>query len=372
MGHQHGITRQGLTRNPYDGFFDRHNYTRSPVLVQWMATLDCPLSCPHCLCGGAEGGEELTTAEAEALLDEIASLDVHELLLTGGEPLARRDLPQVIDMMRERSIRWSLNTAVFPDRASVRAMQAHPPAFVAVSLDGPEAFHDGFRGRKGAFGEAIAALELYAELTDGHAAAGTTVNALNFPLLEQTLCIVMNSRAASWGLHLTFPEGRARGERGLLLSRRQLRRLLSFVEAKRRVLPVVLADEIGFCGEWEPAVRSAPFFCGAGRAQCVVLADGEVVPCSTVDGSESAGNVRNGSLEEIWHRGFARIRNDEPRGKCRDCEYLPACSGGCWLQRRHGEHCFRDVWGSWKRIAAPAGIATCLGLAACGGHPADV
>ena len=370
MGHQHGITRTVLEDNPYDDFFRTHDHTRVPVLVQWMVTLDCPLDCPHCLCAGARSGEELSAGEAEALLDEIASLGVRELLLTGGEPLARADLPRIVEMMRERSIRWSLNTAVRPGSRALRAMQSHPPSFVAVSLDGPEPFHDRFRGRRGSFRESLEALAIYSELTEGHAAAGTTINALNFPLLEQTLAIVMNSRASSWGLHLTFPEGRARGARELQLTRRQLGRLLSFVEAKRRAFPVVLADEIGFCGEWEPAVRQAPFFCGAGRAQCVVLADGEVVPCSTVDARESAGNVRERPLEEIWRRGFARIRELQPEGRCLDCEYLPACSGGCWLMRRHGTHCHRDVWGSWKRIAAPAGIAACL--VACGGPPADV
>jgi radical SAM protein with 4Fe4S-binding SPASM domain len=370
MGHQHGVTHAFLEDGPYDDFFREHNHTRVPVLVQWMVTLDCPLSCPHCLCGGARSGDALTIAEAGTLLDEIASLGVRELLLTGGEPLARADLPRILDMMRERSIRWSLNTAVRPGPAALRAMTLHPPSFVAVSLDGPEPFHDRFRGRAGAFRESLEALAIYSDLTAGHAAAGTTVNALNFPLLEQTLAIVMRSRASSWGLHLTFPEGRARRARELFLTRRQLRRLLSFVEAKRRVFPVVLADEIGFCGEWEPAVRQAPFFCGAGRAQCVVLADGEVVPCSTVDARESAGNVRERPLADIWRDGFARIRDFVPMGKCRGCEYLPACSGGCWLMRRHGTHCHRDVWGSWKRIAAPAGIAACL--AACGGPPADV
>ena len=57
------------------------------------------------------------------------------------------------------------------------------------------------------------------------------------------------------------------------------------------MLPVTIADEIGYCGHWEALVRNEPFYCGAGRAGCAVLPDGEVVPCTTLDISTSAGNV---------------------------------------------------------------------------------
>jgi radical SAM protein with 4Fe4S-binding SPASM domain len=364
MGHHHAWPG----KSPYDGFFRAHNYTRAPVLVQWMATQSCPLSCPHCLCGDERPEPELSTGEVEGLLDEIADLGVLELLVTGGEPLVREDLPEVIQLMAERSIRWSLNTSAFPDRACREAMERHPPSFVAVSLDGPPAVHDAFRGRQGAAEESLGAIRYFDGITGGRAAAGTTVSRHNFPHLDETLAVVRASGACSWGLHLVFPEGRAGDDPSLFLTRNQLGRLLSFVESKRRTFPVVLADEIGFTGTWEPALRQAPFFCGAGRAQCLVTSDGEVVPCSTVDRSESEGNVRTRSLGEIWHTGFRRIRGYVPRGKCTSCAYQPACSGGCWLQRRHGVQCFKDVWEGERSAACAASLALCLGLAACGGQ----
>lgn len=350
-----------------DEFFKENGYTRSPVLVQWMATQRCSLSCPHCLCGGLVPQNELSLAEVESLLDQVAQMGVKELLLTGGEPLERGDLPEVIDMMRRCGMRWSLNTSAFPGRECRAAMEKHPPAFVAVSLDGPEEFHDAFRGRKGSFRQCLRALAYFKDVTSGSVAAGTTLHSHNFDFLTETFALVVESGATSWGVHLTFPEGKARGRPEFHLSKRQLRKLLVFVARARKSFPVILADEIGYTGDLEPEVRAAPFFCGAGRAQCVVLSDGEVVPCSTVDRSESAGNIRERSLEDIWHSGFAEIRNYRPSGKCAACEFAPMCGGGCWLQRRHGQQCFKDLWITPRSYAAAAGIALCLGLAACAG-----
>jgi radical SAM protein with 4Fe4S-binding SPASM domain len=307
----------------------------------------------------------MSLAQAARLIEEVAALGVEEFLLTGGEPLAREDLPQIVAILQANNVRWSLNTAAMPGAAAQRAMLRWPPCFVAVSLDGPAEVHDRFRGREGAFREATEAIAFFAQLVPNGVAAGTTVTARNFPHLGATFASVVSSGATSWGLHLVVPEGRAAGRRRLCLSRRQLQELLRFAAAKREWFPVTMADEIGYCGDWEPLVRDLPFFCGAGKAQCVVLPDGEVVPCTTLDRSASAGNVLRAPLREIWQNGFWELRRWTPAGKCRNCEYAITCGGGCWLQRRHGTQCFRSAW-QGRRALTKAGLAVCLGLAAAG------
>lgn len=346
-------------------------FSPAPRLVQWMVTLRCSMHCPHCSAApeatpGWRGAGELTLAEAARLLDEVAALGVHEVLLTGGEPLDRPDLPAIIRLLGERKQRWSLDTARHPSAACREAVRAWPPAFVAVSLDGPEELHDELRGR-GRFADAMRAIAWFSELTSGQVAAGTTVTRRNAPALAETFRVVAGSGARSWGLHLAVPEGRAATRPDLLLDGADLRRLLSFVDARRSLFPVVLADEAGFCGEWEPRVRAAPFSCGAGRVQCVVLPDGEVVPCTTLDRRASAGNVRARPLAEIWRDGFAELRGAPNDERCKSCEWAPACGGGCWLMRRHGQHCWRDEWTRPRTHSSRAALAVCLGLAACGG-----
>ncbi len=352
----------------------RHGRTHEPaasepphrlLLVQWMVTQRCPLSCEHCLAAGDEPLEDMPRARAARLIEEVAEMSMPEFLLTGGEPLARPDLPDIIDVLRANGVRWSLNTALMPDRRVRGAMEKWPPGFVAVSVDGPEEVHDAFRGRPGTFRRAMEAVGYFADLAPGAVAAGTTVTTRNFEYLPVTFGLVMESGASQWGLHLTVPEGRAAFTRDLLLAPRQLKELLRFATAKRRHFPVTMADEIGYCGFWEPFVRNEPFYCGAGRAQCVVLPDGAVVPCTTFDRAESAGNLNERPLREIWETGFEELRSWTARGRCASCAYAPACRGGCWLQRRHGGECFRYVW-HVPAARTAAGLAVCIGLAAAG------
>ncbi|MBN1959925.1 MAG: SPASM domain-containing protein [Deltaproteobacteria bacterium] len=335
------------------------SYTYTLRLVQWLATLRCPLSCAHCLTGDVHIPDMPLTVVLR-LIDEIASLNVEEFLITGGEPLVREDLPEIIARLADRKIRYSLNTAIYPTPTQQQAFTRWPPAFVAVSIDGPEACHDSFRANRGALTAALRTIEFFSHLCP--VAAGTTVSTVNYKELDRTLGLVAQSGASSWGLHLLVAEGRAATRPELFLSHSQLKHLLAFIARRRSYFPVSLADEVGYCGDHEPLVRDDPLWCGAGRAQCVILPDGEVVPCTTLDHSESAGNIHRQSLRDIWEHGFSKLRQYTPEGKCRHCEYARACGGGCWLMRRHNTACFRDVWHMPGVLRTAAGVAACLGV----------
>ncbi|MDX9724714.1 MAG: radical SAM protein, partial [Myxococcota bacterium] len=347
-------------------FFRQHGYTERPLLLQWMPSTDCPLSCGHCLLRGSQPRlAPMAWPLQLALLDEVAELELPELLLSGGEPLALPQFTAIVEAISERGLRWSLNTALRPTREQRELMRQHPPGFVALSLDGDAAFHDAFRGREGAFAEVLEAVRDFREL-GAQVAIGTTVHARNFSQLDALFGVVLSSQADSWGLHLCVPEG-AGADPSLRLSRRQLSALLDFVALKRRAFPVGLADELGFCGDWEPMLRDAPFFCAAGRAQCVVLPDGSLLPCTSLDLRHSAGRFGEQSLMQLWSAGFAALREHQPSLRCQRCRYAPACGGGCWLQRKHGEECFKDVWMPRQFLGASASLALALGLSACTG-----
>ena len=359
-GKVHGIEQ--------DELLGQGGYSIVPRLVQWMVTARCDLACPHCL-AVPDGQGELTTGEALHLIEQVGEIGVGELLLTGGEPLCRGDFCELVDGLRRHGVNWSLNTAVEPSVEQKRAIASWPPGFVAVSLDGPQRFHDKFRGRAGAYDEAMRSMAWFREL-GVEVAAGTTVTALNYAYLPETFTRVVASGATSWGIHLVVPEGRAATRKGLELSASQLRGLIQLVAEKRRHFPVTMADEIGYCGTWEPLLRDGPFYCGAGRSGCVVLWDGEVVPCTTTDRSTSAGNVRTRPLLGIWQEGFSELRKLEPISKCRRCDYWLACSGGCWLQRRKGLHCFKEAWessGTAHLLKRAAALAVGLHLGAAAG-----
>lgn len=363
MGTHHGGHRNTVSSSDI-AFFRDHGHAPKPILVQWLLTTSCSLACPHC--SAADPRPRHASAQVVTrLLDEVAAMGVPQLLLTGGEPFEHPHFPQIIEEIARRNIPWSLNTAALPDARARSAIERHPPVFVAVSIDGPAGIHDAFRGRQGAFDDAIRAIGWFRQSGVESVAAGTTVTSFNFSHLDETFATVIGSGASSWGLHLTVPEGRAARGESLALTASQTRSLIRFVARRRATFPVNMADEIGFCGEWEPLLRDRPFFCGAGRTHCVVLPDGAVVPCTTLDERESAGNVLDRALSEIWQGGFEELRGWSPTGACEKCEHATACSGGCWLQRRHGRHCHRSAW---DRRTLPL-VAACAGIAACATTP---
>lgn len=317
---------------------DRLGFVRPPTAVQWMVSQACDLTCGHCYShAGARGADELTTDEALALVGSLVELGRPSLVLAGGEPFLRPDLPELIAYAAGRGIEWAVHTHGRPVPRLRELLTAHPPAMAAVSLDGPEEHHDRFRGRAGSYRDALAAIAVLKETGCPEVIAGTTVTRHNADLVADMLPAVMASGADGWGLHLFAPEGRGAHHVSLFPTGEQLRRVAAFARRARSVFQVELDNEWGSAGADDRYYRDAPFLCGAGRITCVVTATGEVMPCTTTDPAESAGNIRQTPLPELWRTGFARFR--QPGDS--------TCADGreCWLQARNGNACRAKAFG---------------------------
>jgi Fe-coproporphyrin III synthase len=131
---------------------------RRPVVV-WNVGRRCNLHCVHCYSDSANRTYpgELTTAEGAALLDDLADFGIPVLLLSGGEPLMRPDIFELIAHARSRGLRTTLSTNGTLISADVAArLRALDVSYVGISLDGIGATNDMFRGHKGAFDKAMA------------------------------------------------------------------------------------------------------------------------------------------------------------------------------------------------------------------------
>ena len=311
----------------------RLGYVRPPEAVQWISTSACDLHCPHCYSqAGKKAHGELTTDEAKRLvIDELVRLNRPVLVVAGGETLLRKDFPQVIEYVHRRGVPWAIHTHGGHVERHLDTFEKHPPVMAAISLDGPREYHDEFRGKAGSFDAAVRAMKALKRLGVREVVAGTTINRRNADLLADMAGDVFASGADSWGFHLMTPEGRAGEHPELLPTPRQLRRAASFGRRLRAVFHVELDNEWGGAGADDPFYRDAAFHCGAGRITCVVSATGEVMPCTTTDPAESAGNVRDRRLSDIWAEGFAPFRSGGSDIKA-DCD-------DCWLQTRHGRSC---------------------------------
>lgn len=131
---------------------------RKPVVV-WNVGRRCNLHCVHCYSDSEnrQYNGELTTAEGKTLIDDLADFGIPVLLFSGGEPLMRHDIFELIGHARARGLRVTLSTngtLITPDVA--KKIRELGVSYVGISLDGIGATNDKFRGHKGAFEKAMA------------------------------------------------------------------------------------------------------------------------------------------------------------------------------------------------------------------------
>jgi 12,18-didecarboxysiroheme deacetylase len=130
---------------------------KRPVVV-WNVTRRCNLKCAHCYAHARDEAfaDELSTHEGRMLLDDLARFGVPVVLFSGGEPLARRDLPELAAYAVEKGMRAVISTNGTLITASVaRNLKEIGLSYVGISLDGMETVNDRFRGVPGAFAKAV-------------------------------------------------------------------------------------------------------------------------------------------------------------------------------------------------------------------------
>jgi len=134
---------------------------KRPVVV-WNVTRRCNLKCVHCYAHAKNipADNELTTEEGKILLDDLAQFGVPVMLFSGGEPLIRKDLPELAAYAVEKGMRAVISTngtLITPEMA--RTLKDIGLSYVGISLDGMEEINDRFRGVKGAFRSALKGIE---------------------------------------------------------------------------------------------------------------------------------------------------------------------------------------------------------------------
>ena len=323
---------------------------REPVTCFWEITDACNLRCIHCEAdSGARGPDELTTDEALKLAEELAGCGCKSVMLTGGEPLVRKDWPRLARRLVELGVEVTVITnGVLVDAAMVARMVEAGVSAASVSLDGDQEVHDTIRqwpgrDRGSVYEAAVNALELLAA-SPLRAAVITQVHRRNIHDLERMYEQVASMGVDAWQVQIAMPLGRLLDIRyQYLLEPAQLPALvqrLAALATDGRV-PVGVADNIGYYSRDEPRLRGAlagvqSFWvgCMAGVRLVAIRANGDVKGCPSHPVQFTVGNVREAPFAEIWgdpHNFAYNTEWDEGllEGHCAQCEYRRVCRAGC-------------------------------------------
>lgn len=305
---------------------------RFPLHMVWLATNRCNARCSHCSSNSGQPMlDELDTREAKDLLDQLADCGVVDLAVSGGEPLLRRDLLDVVAHAKSRGLSVGIGTnggKLSADQA--RALAGLGLDRLQVSLDGVGAEHDRLRCWPGLFKRALRTIAL-ARDAGLRVHVCFTITRFNVDEIEDLADVV--ARQGVKRLNLSRFVATGRGAAALELPdtawRDVIRRCQALRERFRPEVEVVthLAQQV--LVDEEAACMPAFIGCQAGVAQGCIQADGTVFPCVLLP--IAIGNIRTTRFAEMWQSspviGALRDRS-LLQGQCGTCGHRARC-GGC-------------------------------------------
>jgi radical SAM protein with 4Fe4S-binding SPASM domain len=342
-------------------------------LVFWESTAGCNLACIHCrriTVADQLLPQDLSTAEALSLIDQVAAFARPIFVLSGGEPLFRPDIFEIARHAADSGLIVALATnATLIDAAVARRIEASGVRRVSVSFDGADAAtHDLFRGR-GAFDRALAGIQ-HLRGAGVLFQVNTTVARHNVRQMPETLRMAVELGAQALHLFLLVPVGcgvEIAGDQQItpaeyedVLSWLYDAEMAGGIELKATCAPHYFRvvrqrqaqerrqgivrtlpnshqrqEQAGGNGGGHPgpggrhAMNAMTKGCLAGTGVCFVSHRGEVYPCGYLP--VEAGSIRRQPVREIWESSpiFAELRDpDLLGGKCGLCEFRKVC-GGC-------------------------------------------
>jgi radical SAM protein len=342
-------------RRYHDQRMTHADFDLAPFTIAWEITRACAFACKHCRANAQHTPDprELTTEEAFELIDRLADFGSPILVFTGGDPMMRRDLFDLIARATEKGLRCSLTptaTALPTIERLVRARDAGIRR-IALSLDAPEAaVHDDFRQVKGSWQRTMQILK-NAQSIGLSVQVNTTVSRFNLRLLADMVPFIEEVGAVQWSVFFLVPIGRAQAE--WMITPEEHEQVFNWLydlsqsapfDIKATAAPmyrrVAIQRKRAESGDGAPVTFQGAGFQYAdglnrptrgvndGNGFLFISHLGDIMPSGFLP--IPAGNVRSADVVEIYrqHPLFKALRDPALiKGKCGACEYRDVCGG---------------------------------------------
>ena len=338
---------------------DAIDFSMNPFIIFWEITRACALACRHCRAEAQphHHPSELTTEEGFHLIDQIYGMDNPLLVITGGDPMMRPDLVDLVGYGVQKGLRVSLAPSAtrLVTRAILQRLKEAGLVRVSFSLDGSHAeVHDAFRQTPGSFQRTVEVLG-YVREVGLSLQINSTISRFNLGELESLAAKVAELQPVLWSVFFLVPTGRGKDQ--TMISPEEHEEVFHWLydfsqtapfdvkttaaQHYRRVVIQRKRKELGQPENGQPTLELvAPGFSyqdSIGRAVrgvndgngCLFISHiGEVCPSGFLP--LVGGNVREQPLAEIYRHSplFCDLRNPAKlKGKCGRCEYKMVCGG---------------------------------------------
>jgi radical SAM protein with 4Fe4S-binding SPASM domain len=305
----------------------------APNQIAVLLTNECNLRCSHCGNENRDRKEnELSRKEWFGIIDECAKLGVFIFNVSGGEPFVRKDWYEILSYARSKNIEVAITSnGTLIDEEIVQKLKKLETFNIHLSLDGVGEVHDYFRNKKGVFGTVVNAINLLKkhEIPFG---ITTSVSKRNFGKLDELAEFIRENGIYSWEIYWAIPLGCM--NRQEVLSQREIldfaKKIYGF-RNKLKDIKIFVGDNLGYFDKYN--MQEDWNGCRAGITICAIDSEGNVKGCPIHPNFLVEGNLRKGTLRDIWRdkKSFGYNRNSKPKltKHCKECRFSKVCRGGC-------------------------------------------
>ncbi len=322
------------------------------MIISWNVTNECDLRCVHCYRdAGEKAKDELNTQEGKTLLQQIAQAGFKIMIFSGGEPLMREDIFELVEYATQLGLRPVFGTnGILITSEIAQKLKSSGAAAMGISLDSihPEK-HDEFRGLPGTFQKTIEGIKNCRE-------AGlkfqihTTVIDWNYDEIEDITDMAIELGASAHHVFFLVPTGRAVSLTENIMKAEKYEQLLQRIVEKQKEVPIELkptcAPQFMRIAKQKGVEMRFQRGCIAGISYCLINPRGDVQPCAYLD--IKLGNVREIPFTEIWKNNpiLEELRTMNYTGACGVCKYKGIC-GGCRARVAYyhdGDYMAEEPW----------------------------
>lgn len=322
------------------------------MIISWNSTQACNLNCIHCYRdAGKKFDGELSTAEGKKLLEQIARAGFKIMVFSGGEPLLRSDVYELITYAASLGLRpvCGTNGTLITEEVARRLKEAGLMR-AGISIDSLDpSKHDFFRGSEGALRQTLEGINACKSVGLPFQ-IHTTVTIYNQHEILDIIDAAVEWGAAGADIFFLVPTGRGKEIEKTTLHTAEYEALLKQIIDKKSKVPIDvkatcapqymrIAKEMGIEMRYSKG-------CLAGTGYCIISPKGEVLPCPYLP--IPCGNVREKAFDLIWadNEVFNELRRAELKGSCGTCGYNTIC-GGCRARAYYyndGDYLAEEPW----------------------------
>jgi len=303
-------------------------------------TSRCNARCEHCgsSCGEKIPKDEIETEYLKKTLKEVAdAYDASEILLniTGGEPLLRKDLFDIMQYAVDLGFRWGMTTnGMLINEKIAKKIKETKMDTISISIDGLKDTHEKFRKVPGSFDKILEGIKLLQKNKYIQVIQVTTVaNKKNINELEDLYKLMLDIGIKDWRVVNCDPIGRAKKNDGILLEPDDFRYLFKFIKEKNDEgkISVTYGCSHYLGVELEHTIRPFYFNCLTGLSVASILSNGDIFVCPNVERRPELiqGNIRKDSFVDVWEHKYEPFRKKRvtQNEKCRKCSEFKFCGG---------------------------------------------